>query len=130
MSSPPVSNLTPEVGRLHYNDLSREWRVCASFQLQTPLGNLPHQEVCVDAADMLAAVGKLLEVWAGASFVDENVKVNAPIGSNAALLDYVTNVLPTVPVLLLDAPTPPDNNTAPDDDVVIYTGDYGIVTGP
>jgi len=124
----PTSSLTPEVGRIHYDDLSRTFRVCASFQLQTPLGNFPHKEFCVDAADLGDAIIGLLRLWGAAPGTGDDVVLLAPKGDAAAVAAYIAGEFTALNSAVPTFPAVPDNNSGPDDGVVVYVGTYGVTT--
>ena len=123
-----TNTLTPEVGRIHFDDILNQFQVCASFQLKTPAGNFPHKEVCVSAATLTEALQEIVSIWAGGSLptdgklayvVGDNIGLAAAI-SAANDLDYAAPVFPD----------PPEINSTSDDGIDIYEGDYGVTMPP
>jgi len=117
--------VTPEVGRMHWDDLLRQFRVCASIQVDGPLGINPHYEACVTAGDLVTALNFITKTFTTVGSGEPGTKLTMPIGdptdliANLALAAAFTQVVP-------DLPAVPTGNEGPADGLDPDPTDFGV----
>jgi hypothetical protein len=112
---PPTYGITPEVSRLHWNDLLSQFQLHISWQLTTPFGTFPHKEEVLTFGDLATALNAIKTIWAiVATATDDDQKaVFAPLGDftmltsvseGTVLRTAVAVELPPPSLLILDGP--------------------------
>jgi len=56
--------LTPEVARIHFDDLAQAFELHISWQLVTPFGAFPHREEVFTLGDLATVLNTIKAIWA------------------------------------------------------------------
>lgn len=123
MASLPT--IIPVIGRIHFDDIAQQFRIVATFELKTPVGNY-RKQIEASASDLAAAINELLLAWTGAGQRDVGVNLGFSLGAPDEITATLTAAatagveipeIPEPPAGLLDTPddpTPADTYVPPE----------------
>jgi len=124
---PATTTLVPIVVRFHWDDLTHEFALVLSFELQTPLGNFRHEEKFT-LGDLAAVIATIYNVFVGISVAPAGTLAGFNVGDFDAvgtMFSTAENPTTTLP----DPPDPYDSSADAPPDFVEWHGTSGLPEG-